>query len=134
MQPADFKAEFDWFTVVRNPYDRLLSEYYYSVQNAKTQLDPQKAAEAFNCFIQDKIRNRYPNGDHYSEQYLYVEPGVHVLRFESLATDFADIMQLYGLPTHLDLHLNKGSRKIFGAQDFSEATLDLIHTVYRKDF
>lgn len=136
MQPLEFKAQFDWFVVVRNPYDRLISEYYCRSLGRPPPLfaDRKEGVEHFNRHTRERIEARYPFGDHYSEQYLYIEPGVHVLRFESLALDFAKLMMQYGLPTVLDVRRNVGAKKEFTPADFSAETLRLIHEVYRRDF
>jgi len=140
MQPPELKSAYDWFVVVRNPYDRIMSEFYCpyaGTDRPRRHPDKKIAREQFNAYLQKRINGRLYFGDHYSEQYLYVEPGVHVLHFEELKVQFAHLMGEYGLPTALDFHVNtavtvRGER--FTQADFSEKTIDLIHSVYKKDF
>jgi hypothetical protein len=142
LQPKEFKDRFDWFMVVRNPYDRIVSEYYCAYAGSdrpRRVADIDVARKDFNCYVQSKIQSRYACGDHYSEQILYFEPEVvRVLHFENLANEFADLMSEYGLPTVLSVHESPAVRvaggERFTTKDFSHETVELINSVYEKDF
>lgn len=127
------KDKYDWFMVVRNPYDRILSEFYCKwtkISNKQT-----TDVQEFNYIIQFKISRRSTTGDHWSEQYKYLDPNysIQILKFENLENEFTQLMNKYNLNISLNKHNNRSS-KIFTIEDFSRSTLDKINHVYEKDF
>ena len=118
-KPTWLKQKYHWFMVVRNPFDRLISEFhcvYGGVGNRVHQHDK----VTFNSHLRKKMymvlyHPRHilawvytmlglqdPNLDrrgHWVQQYRSVdrEACVHILRFESLADDFNWLMKEYGL-------------------------------------
>lgn len=140
-QPMELKQKFDWFVVVRNPYDRILSEVYcpYAGRDRPKIKRNESGKTEFNDYIQRKIQTRYELGDHYGEQCFYIEKGVHVIRYEALQSQFEQLMCVYGLPIQLNLHINKttpmrGGEARFTIEDFSKETIALINSVYDQDF
>lgn len=70
----ELKMKYDWFIIVRNPYDRILSEYYcYNGGIGKKNITHTK--KEFNNYLMNKINNRELSKnididkDHYIEQY-----------------------------------------------------------------
>lgn len=135
---TSLKLKYDWFTVVRNPYDRIISEFHweYDVGWNKDNIHNYDKSQ-FNTYIQNKINKRDPNGDHYSEQYKYIDPNpeikIHVLKYENIKEEFDALMSLYGLNLSLTEHAN-ASRKKFTIDDLSDDTIELINNVYDNDF
>jgi hypothetical protein len=141
-KPLDLKEKYDWFMVVRNPYNRILSEYHFLVGA----LGYKHTKDEFNLFINKWIKNASKNienhslygrkgGDHFTEQYKYLDSSIpiHILKFENIKEDFNELMKKYSY----NIILNKKiqiSKKIFGVNDFSNKTLELIKEVYKKDF
>jgi len=137
------RYNYDWFMVCRNPYDRMLSEFYcrfggLGPQATKNLRDKSRLNEVVFKRINksregflDSNRNQF----HYYPQHLYLDPHakIHILRFESLADDFSSLMNKYNRTLELTLHLFK-SEKIFSVNDFSREVLDLINDYYEKDF
>jgi hypothetical protein len=126
-------ADADLFTVIRNPYDRIISEYYWKFTIEST-TSPVLTVEHMNQWIQKVLSTRiqfvntyYPwsqpsycdNGGHYVPQYQFVyhpkdrhntnnKPIIqHILRMESLSNDFATLMNVYNLSLTLP-HVMKG--------------------------
>jgi len=151
-KPDSLKSKYDWFTVVRNPYDRIVSEFHclhggvrrFGGENVKDH-----TVKSFNDFLKDKITNwktlvpdRYgicrqlsPLGDHYTPQYLYLDPNytIHVLKFENIEQEFNNLMSLYNLNLTLNKKVNN-YEKIFSIKDMDDELINLIEKTYHEDF
>ena len=136
----------DFFLVSRNPYTRVISEFFCNYDFHR-RLRSFKTKEDFNNYLEFKIKNRNiinrsvfsPQNGHYIEQYRFLPPPglkCHVLRFENLTSDFNQLMVQYQYPIRLKTHFNHGKRshKKFGLKDLSPQNIDLIRRVYQKDF
>ena len=73
------RSKYDWFLVVRNPYDRVLSEFKYHV---KMNGNKEFTTDTFNNFIQNKIKEAHDTntrlgkyGGHFAPQYKYLTNG-----------------------------------------------------------
>jgi len=141
-KPTELKEKYDWFMVVRNPYNRILSEYHFLIEV----LGYKHTKEEFNTFIKKWINNASKDieshsvygrkgGDHFTEQYKYLDSNIqiHILKFENIKEEFNQLMNKYSY----NIILNKKvqvSKKIFGIKDLSTDTLELIQKVYKRDF
>jgi len=127
---------YDFFAVVRNPYDRCLSEVHYFMGVGIIEKNYTK--EYLNRIICSYIHSN-PQVDHWAPQsnFIYDERGQrlikHVLRFENLKTEFESLMKQY----NLNIQLNKEtqvSEKHFTIQDLTPETIRLINNFYNNDF
>jgi len=124
---------YDWFTVVRNPYDRILSEYYCKWGGLGSKAAAH-TAEQMNTYLINQINTRNPDGAHYTEQHLYLIPDIHIVHFENLVTELNRLMELYSIK---GLVLDKDNRSVpkkHTVKDFSDELICLINRVYARDF
>lgn len=134
------------FTVVRDPYSRMVSEYKYNkwVRN----WDPFDASK-LNAFLIRRLRrlandnsssNVYFMGDgHFIPQVDFIrgnEDRMHVLHQERLSDDFACLVRRYRLPTNMTLHALKvnASPGALSVHNLTRLSRQLIEQVYAEDF
>lgn len=142
---AALLRKYDWFTVVRNPFDRVVSEFWCKWGGSGR---PRHVnASNFNAFIAQQLKTddagnlrRPSHVGHYVPQTKYLSllnlgPDIvlRVLRFEHLARDFAHLLRLSGLP-NVDMPLVNKNRRPFNVSHLTLDTAALIRRVYRSDF
>ena len=150
------------FCVVRNPYDRFISEFFYVQQYVveKEKQGKNLTAAYLNQWITKLLgfvrhgtkgdisknitgsREYFISAGHYIPQYDYVYEGSrkvihHVLKFERLQEDFQELMAMYKLnltlpPISRD-HVRKTIKNL-GVKDLSPDVVQLIETMYHDDF
>ena len=140
----DLKNKYDWFMVVRNPYDRILSEYAFITKVLQI---PRHDKKGFNMFLKKWITNASQNienhpifgrkgGDHFTEQYKYYDASVciNILKFETIENDFNNLMEKYKINITLNKKIMVSTNRYFTVKDITREIIELIHTVYKRDF
>lgn len=128
------------FAIVRNPYDRIVSEYNYKVFNPFCKNDPDK----LNQWIKNKFSaiNHLPHihDNHFVPQYKFIfdkngnKKVDFVLNYENLKNEFNELMKMFNLPVFLtDEKINKKKCNLT-SDDLNEESKMLIKQYYKKDF
>jgi hypothetical protein len=131
-----FPIEFDnltVLTVVRNPYDRILSDlFYYKLVDAKT--EPPRVYDAIQTFFQSA--KQYDN--HPLPQYEYVtnEDGtlvdhIHILKTETLQEDMKNLGYK---DFHKTMNKNRAISNTLYDSYLNVNSLECISSYYEKDF
>jgi hypothetical protein len=144
--PPSFRKDIytkNTFCVVRNPYDRLQSEYtdkhrmFLANRDRKTQV---QIIAHYNRWITNTLtqlrRTPYMADCHLCPQYRYATDCTHVLRYETLQPDFDRLMHMYEIPLCLaqltKVHVRP--KHTISRADISNENIRRINDVYAKDF
>ena len=144
LKPKELREKYDWFVVVRNPFDRIVSEFHCKwglgggrgkIDQAREEATSEKNRNMFNTLIMERLRNVSQEGHHFTQQYKYLdgESNIEILRFENLESDFTSLMRKRGLSLKLKEKKNV-SEKVFTQWDLLPDTLERIREVYKEYF
>ena len=144
------------FAIVRNPYDRLIAEYYDffdRLHTRKLQLGEVDEIERdinspkeLNKWVRDAIRTARTAGTCYLGhciefyKYVYSNEGErlvdHVLKYENLQEDFDNLMTRYNIPLSLagvEVYPNTTNRTLT-PKDFKHEVVTMINKWAKNDF
>jgi len=125
------------FCVVRNPYDRLLSDYYW-LPNGGYQAS--QSVDQYLDKVEDVVQNeRYSDhiySDHFMPQHLFVYDTDRCLvnwvgRFEQLTDTAEHIKSTFSISTNFQ-HINYNSD--VDRVQLTQEQKDRIYNLYQKDF
>jgi len=128
------------FAVIRNPYDRVVSEYYSKWGGYYEVAGCDNNPKVMNDWIQEKAKTYVSSNGHFLPQHYYVyntkgEKVVdHILRFENLDEDFSKLMKKYSLNVRLGKEDVRDKDCTLTADNLSKETIEIINTIYSEDF
>lgn len=137
----DYLAKYELFTVVRNPYERLVSEYYFYKCWNKVEIP---SAKEMNEYIQNNLKdlNNITHDGHFIPQHkfimdknmnLIIKPS-NILKFENLIDDFNNLMIKYNINLNINNFKINGSVKELTINDLYPETIEMINKYYYIDF
>ena len=150
----DLLKKFEYFVVVRNPYDRIISEFFCPWGGAGNRRQTTvagfnewiwKRLSAIKALLADKSNEAVIQG-HWTPQYMYVVDSngklivrkENVVFLEQLKEQYPRLVKRYNLPSEFDLSdaqsLNVSSEKTFTPSDLDSRNVALIGEIYGKDF
>ena len=132
------KLKYDWFVIVRNPYECFISEFYCKWGGIGNRDNIDHINEKkFNLYIKKHILNRNHKGAHYTEQYKYIDQNIfiHIIKYENIEFEFNELMKKYKLDIVLNQKNNTSRhKKRFNVKSFTPEIIKLINKIYHKDF
>ena len=118
------------FSIVRNPWDRLWSEYNFFWEHICSW---DEFFEYFPHHIFDDHKTGRDALRHIKPQNEFITPEVEVLRFENLTTEFADFCERHGLPNR-GLPSKTNASNAVGYRDMYDATkIQAVRNFYSED-
>ena len=118
------------FAVVRNPYDRMVSWYFFHKENPEHLLEKERVNNiSFNEWIK---KNKFSHRGHkwlYKPQHTWVDDTVNILKFENLNNDINSFLN-----TKLELpRLTKTNREHYLLY-YDKDSLNIVYNKYKEDF
>ena len=126
----DFFEEYFKFAFTRNPYDRVLSEFFWEGGNTEDEFH-EWINSYYNVIDRDHKLSQY--------EYLYDDKGKLLVdfvgRLENIEVDFKKVLSTLKLPMKSPLHENKKKKKnINKAKYLTKETKAKIYDIYEIDF
>lgn len=142
-KPESYRNKYVWFAISRNPYTRILSEYYCYWGGIGYEKINHETIEEFNEFVRMKIETRNENPHwfgHWIEQtkFIHQDNDIYIIKFENLNIELIKLFDLFHI--NIDPNIYKKQNisdkmgKKFTVEDFDKKTIELINTVYIDDF
>ena len=125
------------FTFVRNPYDKIISEYNWRMRNIHSIVynEPTRKRMGFEQYMEtllsrwDKLVEPWNEKAHVMPQISFLEPGMDVFRFERFEEDCEKLKEILGIERKTP-HVNAGSYKT----KHTPRTIEITRMLYEEDF
>lgn len=129
--------QYKTFTFVRNPYDRMVSNYRHFNEKDKQREKLKKSGidldniKTFTGFI--KMTLQFQN-HHWQPQSYYVPETIDFVgKIETFQQDFDELCEIIKIPRRVLLHENQAKNKKTYTQYYDDEALELVANRYRKD-
>ena len=133
------------FTVIRHPYRRMISEFYWRPKSQSRQLPNLKSGYNFYKFLR-QVKRIVENDeydltifhDHFKPQYKFITLDGKLMvdkliDFNELTKGYGEIRERYGI--EVDLDKRQGSEYLTNISSIlTPSCKELIQTIYKKDF
>ena len=119
------------FTIIRNPYDKMVSWYFYLRRNTFENVFAEGDVIEFNEWIKDpsKFWNFNDPISYLKPQHNWVDKTVRIIKFENLNKE---LEEFFG--EEIDLPVtNKSDHKHY-LNYYNQKSLDIIYDRYKEDF
>jgi hypothetical protein len=117
------------FTFVRNPWDRLVSEYVWKYQHLNF--------DKYIYKVQEVVKNRIlleTNNIHFRPQVEFINEDIdYIGRFENFQNDVKKIIHQFKLEPNTFIPHEKKSHKTHYAKYFTEETSEIVKKIYSED-
>ena len=136
----------DYFTVVRNPYDKIISEFYYDNGHTNEKYASDSHLKSFYLWLDEKHKiiksNKYKNDCHLLPQHEYIYDSNGKKRIDHIIymdKDFKENLDKLFKKYNLGIDINKlkkdnSRKKTFSKNDINQNALNKINEMYSKDF
>lgn len=123
-------TKFYSFTFSRNPFDRLVSEYFYMRHKVKSV--PSNDIKGGLIFLSSKSEIGIM-GNHCLHQHKFINDGINFIgRFENLQNDFNIVCDKIGIPQQELPYKNKSPHKHY-TEYYDDETREIVAEKYAKD-
>ena len=115
------------FTIIRNPYDKMVSWYFYLKRNLGENYD----VTEFNEWIKDPSKLWHADDpiDFLKPQCEWIDDTVEIIKFENINKE---LKQFFGKEIDLPI-INKSKHKHY-SEYYNKKSLDIIYNRYEEDF
>jgi hypothetical protein len=137
---------YNYFAIIRNPYDKIISEFYYVGGYNDKHFKAKSHLESFYLWLDDKYniikKNKHWNNCHILPQYNYIYDNNGNKRVEHIIymnKDFTKNLDLlfkkYNLNINInDFEKNNSREKHFKKTELNNKAIKQINEMYKKDF
>lgn len=125
------------FAFTRNPWDRLVSSFFYLEQGGMGKRDQKNYDHYINGLSFTQFVLKYQNDiigiNHFREQYFYLDGNLSFIgKFENIQEDFDIICDKIGIPQQQLPHKNTTKHKHY-TEYYDEETKQIVAEKYAKD-
>tara|TARA_Y100000310_G_C20149471_1_gene564018 strand:+ start:13 stop:573 length:561 start_codon:yes stop_codon:yes gene_type:complete len=130
--PTEYKT-YKKFTVVRNPYDRILSWFFYLKTKKNSHVQNMEFKEWLNYLVEIK-KNKIFSTKHITSiimlsQSFWINNTVEIIKFENLNEE---LNKLFNKQINLPI-INKSNHKYY-LEYYNKESLNIIYDIYKEDF